>query len=144
MVGVLSLGESIALSERHMASRNITSDSGISLFPEKKKTKIAVRVAQSSSDSEGSSDKGTARDSRNSRRTSRIPIQGLHQSSGSDVSEDDHEKIKPTDSGGKKFYLPLETKFFLCFCYTFSRCTTLSRVNLKFPGSRGSCIVSDT
>ncbi|CAH3152682.1 unnamed protein product [Porites lobata] len=84
-----------------MASKNITSDSGISLFPEKQKTQIAVRVAQSSSDSEGSSYEGTARDNRSSRRTSRIPIQGLHQSSVSDVSEDGHEKTKPTvtDSG---------------------------------------------
>ena len=103
-----------------MASKNITSDSGISLFPEKQKTKIAVRVAQSSSDSEGSSDEGTARDSRSSRRTSRIPIQGLHQSSVSDLSEDGHEKTKPTvtDSGGKQFSLPLETKFFPCAAVT--------------------------
>ena len=103
-----------------MASKNITSDSGISLFPEKQKTKIAVRVAQSSSDSEGSSDEGTARDSRSSRRTWRIPIQGLHQSSVSDVSEDGHEKTKPTvtDSGGKQFYLPLEAKFFPCATVT--------------------------
>lgn len=92
-----------------MASQNMTSDSGISLFPEKQKTKIAVRVAQSSSDSEGSSDEGTARDSRSSQRISRIPIQGLLQSSGGDVSEGDHEKTKPTvtDSGGKQFYLPI-------------------------------------
>ena len=92
-----------------MASQNITSDSGISLFPEKQKTKIAIRVAQSSSDNEGSSDEGTARDSRSGRRISRIPIQGLLLSSGSDVSEDDHGKTKPTvsDSGGKQFYLPI-------------------------------------
>ena len=103
-----------------MASKNITSDSGISLFPEKQKTQIAVRVAQSSSDSEGSSYEGTARDSRSSRTTSRIPIQGLHQSSVSDVSEDGHEKTKPTvtDSGGKHFYLPLEAKFFPCATVT--------------------------
>lgn len=115
-MGALSLGEFIAHSERHMASKKITSDSGISLFPEKQKTKIPVRVAQSSSDSEGSSDEGTTRDSRSSWRISGVPIQGLHQSSGSDVSEDDHEKTKPTvtDSGGKQFYLPLETKFFPC------------------------------
>lgn len=119
-MGVLSLGEFIALSERHMASKKITSDSGISLLPEKQRTKIPVRVAQSSSVSEGGSDEGTARDSRSSWRTSGIPIQGLHQSSGSDVSEDDHEKTKPTvtDSGGKQFYLPLETKFFPCATVT--------------------------
>ena len=97
-----------------MASKNITSDSGISLFPEKQKTQIAVRVAQSSSDSEGSSYEGTARDNRSSRRTSRIPIQGLHQSSVSDVSEDGHEKTKPTvtDSGGNSFIYHWKQNFF--------------------------------
>ena len=84
-----------------MASQKITSDSGICLSAEKRKSKLPVRVSRSSSDSEHSSDEDAGRASRPRQRSSRIPVPVSRQNRGSDSSEEDHERTKPagTDSG---------------------------------------------
>ncbi|KAK2570600.1 hypothetical protein P5673_004283, partial [Acropora cervicornis] len=81
-----------------MSLQKITSDSGICLSAEKHKLKPLCGGSRSNSDSEHSSNEEKEYRRRHSKKTSRIPVRVSPQNSGSDSSDEDHVRLKSTET----------------------------------------------
>lgn len=81
-----------------MSLQKITSDSGICLSAEKHKLKPLCGGSRSNSDSEHSSNEEREYRRRHSKKTSRIPVRVSPQNSGSDSSDEDHVRLKSTET----------------------------------------------